>query len=839
MTLEDDATLRSLSVPKIYAYTTKEYSDKAWQSGEGKGLLKIGFTTRNDVEIRIREQFPVAMPEQPWELKLVQDATDGKTVFSDRDVHKVLQEMGRRRVAGEWFECTTDDIQVAMTAILTKTNVSRSRKFSFPLRPEQKYAIEKTAKFYRENAKSGAKNSRFLWNAKMRFGKTFTAYKLAQRMKWQRILILTWKPAVVDSWESDLKNHVDFADWQFISLHNENFLIDKNQPIVWFASFQDVLGKTKDGKRKPKTLQLMKLKWDVVILDEYHFGAWNDNSRNFYMVDDETVDSVEFSEESFPLSVSHYLYLSGTPFRALSTGEFVEDQVYSWTYADEQEAKRTWTGESDRNPYRSLPQMVLLTYKIPDDIRNYANEMEVNEFDLNEFFKAESVEIDGIRSYRFIHEEDVQKWLNLIRGHHLPYDLSVGNKNDHRPPVPFQDLRLLGALRHTLWYLPSVAACHAMGELLRHPSNSFFADYSVVVAAGNEAGIGAKALIPVREAIGVDGTRSRSITLSCSKLNTGVTVPEWTGILMLSNISTPETYFQTAFRVQSPWFMKGVDSERGEVEYVIKPTCYVFDFAPNRALRLVTEYASQLDVSPDHSIRHKLDNFLKYLPVLCFDGFHMQEMKSESLLNFVMTGTTSNLLVRTWQSKRLVNVSNSILSRLLEHPDLLERLERFEAFRKLGTNLEQTINAESALRNLKTVPESRRTKKDKEKISEIERGIRSFREKLQEKLVIFASRVPIFMYLTDFREETLKDVITKLEPELFEKVTNLSVADFELLCEIGIFNVAIMDTAVYQFRRFEDASLNYISTRSVDENEVIGGFYDSYVPKNQIIRGEY
>jgi len=837
MKIDSSSSIKSLRIPKIYAYTTNEFENTKWLTGKGSGLLKIGFTTRSDVELRIKEQFPTSMPLKPWKLKFVREATNGELVFTDKDVHKRLLEMGRRNVNGEWYECTVEDVEVAVQSLFKGSSVHKIRKLNFKLRPEQQYAVNKTCLFF-DNNKTSAKNSRFLWNAKMRFGKTFTAYKLAEKMKWKRILILTWKPAVVDSWENDLTNHTDFKDWQFIGGRAVWNIIDKSKPIVWFASFQDVLGKTKDGKRKPKINELAKLKWDVVILDEYHFGAWNENSKNFYLTDNNKVDSVEFSEEDFPLIVSHYLYLSGTPFRALSTGEFIEDQVYSWTYSDEQEAKKNWKEPSEVNPYEALPQMSLLTYRIPDDIRSFAEQNDENEFDLNEFFRAEKNEESAKKKYNFVHEDEVQKWLNLIRGQHLPYDAKLSGASKNRPPIPFEDIRLLGALRHTLWYLPSVASCYAMAELLKENANIFFSDYEIIVAAGNEAGIGVKALLPVRAAIGHDGTKTRSITLTCSKLNTGVTVPEWSGILMLSNISTPETYFQTAFRVQSPWTVKGIDPIKGELEYIIKPNCYIFDFAPNRALRLITEYASQLDTDPKISTKTKLDNFLNYLPVLCYDGFIMQEMKAESLLDFVLTGTSSNLLARTWQSKRLVNVTNSALARLLEHPELLQRLEKFEAFRKLGKNLEKTINSEKALKKLKSKPESERTKVEKQKITEEEKSIRGFREKLQDKLRLFASRVPIFMYLTDYREETLKDVITKLEPELFEKVTNLSVSDFELLCDIGIFNVPIMDSAVYQFRRFEDASLRYIFPNNDEHNQVIGGFSDSYASREQVILGQ-
>lgn len=829
--------IQSLSLPKIYAYTTNEFEHTPWANGEGKGFLKIGFTTRSDVEDRIREQFPIVMPKRVWTLKFVHDATNGKIVFTDKEVHKKLLELGRRNIKGEWFECTVEDVQIAINAIITGEKIELTRKQNFKLRPEQKYAIKKTANFFRENKAIKSSNSRFLWNAKMRFGKTFTTYKLAEEMNFKRILILTWKPAVVDSWESDLKNHGDFINWQFVGGRNDSVVVDKNNPIVWFASFQDVLGKTKDGQRKSKVKELSKLDWDLVVLDEYHFGAWNDNSKNFYLNEELKEDSVEFVEDEFPLSVKNYLYLSGTPFRALSTGEFIEDQVYSWNYADEQEAKRTWNSAEGENPYASLPQISLLTYKMPDDIRDFAEETETNEFDLNEFFKAERISGNSDRKYQFIHEGEVQKWLNLIRGQHLPYDQRISGASQNRPPIPFEDIRLLGALRHTLWYLPSVAACHAMAELLNEPANSFFQDYSIVVAAGSEAGIGVKALLPVREAIGVDGTKTRSITLTCSKLNTGVTVPEWSGILMLSNISTPETYFQTAFRVQSPWLMKGISGKDGVIDYIIKPNCYIFDFAPNRALSLIAEYASQLDVDPNISSKDKLDKFLNYLPVLCYDGYLMQQMEAESLLQFVLTGTSSTLLARTWQSKRLVNVSNSVLNELLKHADLMGRLEKFEVFRNLGTKLEKTINSEKALKKLKSKPESDRSETEKQKISNEEKSIRKFRQKLQENLVQFASRIPIFMYLTDFREETLKDVITKLESDLFERVTNLRVSDFELLCDIGIFNVGIMDSAVYQFRRFEDSSLNYIHSQQNVANAVYGGFLSSYATKEQVILG--
>jgi len=829
--------ISDLEIPKVYAYTTTEFEKVEWKLGDhGVGLLKVGFTSKNDVEERISQQFPTLMPKKPWILKFVDSAVTGDVAFSDHDVHRKLIELGRKRVNGEWFECTVDDIENVIRAIRTKSKLNPTRLTNFVLRPEQMEAVEKSAAYFSKVDSQDKSHKRFLWNAKMRFGKSFTAYKLAEKMKWERILILTWKPAVVDSWQNDLEGHVDFEDWQFIKSTDEDRRIKGGKPTVWFASFQDVLGKAQDGKVKPRVKEILKVKWDIVILDEYHYGAWNENSASLFATEKISDLDRDILEESIKVDSRNYLYLSGTPFRALANGEFLEDQIYTWTYTDEQRAKIAWQS-SDLNPYSSLPKMTLMTYVLPSDIRNIAESTDENEFDLSEFFSAKThIDEFGRESHKFKHEADVQKWLNLIRGQHLPFQ----NRTDGEqvsPPIPFDDIRLLGALRHTLWYLPSVAACKAMGVLLKEPANAFFHSYEIVVAAGESAGIGVKALEPVRRAITNNGTQTRSITLTCSKLNTGVTVPEWTGIFMLSNLSSPETYFQTAFRVQSPWTIKMVDGKRGMTEYVVKPTCYIFDFAPNRALRLISEYSTQLDLDPDASRREKVQEFLNYLPVLCFDGYVMQELKATTLLNWITHGTASTMLARKWQDSRLVDVGNAALSRLLEHPDLVLRLEKFEAFAKLKTKLEQTIAAEKSLKKLKSSEDSE--DKNKKKIaSDEQKKLRTFRKQLQENLKIFAARIPVFMYLTDFREETLKDVIINLEPELFEKVTNLQVSDFELLCRIGIFNEPLMDSAVYQFRRLEDSSLHYIDIFNKDEaQKIIGGFLSSYATKDDVIKG--
>lgn len=221
-----------------------------------------------------------------------------------------------------------------------------------------------------------------------------------------------------------------------------------------------------------------------------------------------------YDECLMPLKTRAYLYLSGTPFRAISSGEFIEEQIYNWTYSDEQQAKESWPSDKP-NPYASLPKMVMLTYQLPDSIREIAEQGEFDEFDLNEFFSAEDD--------RFVHEDYVQKWLDLIRGSYTENIVTELKLGAEKPPMPYSDSRFLSYLQHTYWFLPSVASCRAMSRLLHKPVNRFFSDYKVIVAAGNDAGMGAKAVEPVYDAMD-DLQKTKTITLSCCKLSTGVTV---------------------------------------------------------------------------------------------------------------------------------------------------------------------------------------------------------------------------------------------------------------------------------------------------------------------------
>ncbi|MBO4268625.1 MAG: GIY-YIG nuclease family protein, partial [Bacteroidaceae bacterium] len=793
---------------------------------------------------RVREQNQTGSIPYRIVLKRPAMRKDG-TSFDDHLIHKILRKNRIRNPEGEWFVADKDTVERAVESAALGKETIIDRIYSFPMRPEQKAAVDKTSAYFNAFVKDPANRGlipHFLWNAKMRFGKTFTTYQLALRMGWTKVLVLTFKPAVKTAWEEDLLTHRDFEGWQFCQKQDDREFnyVNERKPFVCFASFQDVLGRNQMGGIKATNEWIQTVDWDCIVLDEYHYGAWGKNAKNYYDKKDpaltralevgdiinEDADNVRelearemYDEELMPLRTHAYLYLSGTPFRAISTGEFIEEQIYNWTYSDEQRSKKAWRGTD--NPYAQLPKMVMLTYQLPDSIREIASQGEFDEFDLNEFFRAEG---EG-----FVHEEYVQKWLDLIRGAYTENIVTELKLGTEKPPMPFSDARLLSYLQHTYWFLPSVAACKAMAKLLGKRVNRFYHDYKVIVAAGNSAGMGAAAVGPVYDAMS-DPQESKTITLSCGKLSTGVTVKPWTGILMLRNTTSPETYFQAAFRVQSPWT---TTDENGD-EVILKPFCYLFDFAPNRALRLVEEYSCQLNVSESNPEK-KVEEFIRFLPILAFDGSSMKEIDAAGVLDMAMSGTTATLLARRWESAVLVNVDNATLQRLMNNPEAMAALMNIEGFRSLNADIETIINKSEHVKNTKkTKDPGQMTPREKKELTDEEKEYKSKRREIQEKLIKFATRIPVFMYLTDFREYSLKDVIEQLEPELFRKVTGLTLKDFSLLVSLGVFNSELMNDAVYKFKRYEDSSLEYTGINTHD-GTLIGG-WDTVIDTGKIVQ---
>ena len=831
--------------PRIYAYAIADAAHH--------GQLKVGQTTR-DVKRRVAEQLKTAAIQNfTIELDEAAERDDG-SIFTDHEVRAALVKKGFNTTTLEWVQCSVADVSTVLAELRTGQRLGGTHHETFGLRSEQQDAVNKTLDYYQSIwAEDANAAPRFLWNAKMRFGKTFTTYQLAKKLQTKRVLVLTFKPAVEDAWQTDLENHVDFDGWQYLSRSSgsDPTQIDRDRPVVYFGSFQDLLGRDAAGNIKPRNEWLHAVNWDLVVFDEYHFGAWRDTAKELFEGEDDAVAKKEAkleyageldgvnedltvlsnAETDFlPITTRAYLYLSGTPFKALATGEFIEEQIFNWTYTDEQRAKEAFaaTHPTKRNPYAALPQMRLLTYQMPDELLAVASGGEFDEFDLNAFFEAKGTGGGA----EFKHKSDVQKWLDIIRGGYAAQSAEL-LKTGTRPPFPYSDVRLLPYLQHSFWYLPNVAACQAMANLLAERHNTFWLGYQVIMAAGTAAGIGLEALPPVRKAIG-SGFDTNTITLSCGKLTTGVTVAQWSAILMLRNLKSPESYFQAAFRVQSPWSIKNPNGDNPNEEEILKPVCFVFDFAPTRALRQLSEYGIGLspnESNPENAVR----DLVAFLPVLAFDGANMTQIDAGGILDIAMAGTSATLLARKWESALLVNVDNGTLRNILNNPEAMAAVERIEGWRSLGDNVIETIiNKSEKVKDLKgKAKDGELTDKEKKELSAEEKEYKSKRKLVQEKLIKFATRIPAFMYLTDFRENTLQDVITKLEPELFLTVTGLTVQDFHLLVRLKVFNTEQMNAAVFAFRRYEDASLRYTGILSHD-GLTHYGLYDTVVAKELV-----
>ncbi len=391
--------------PQIYAYSIDDNAHT--------GLLKVGQTTR-DVKQRVAEQLKTAAIKN-YRIELASDAVrnDG-SFFSDHEVRARLIQKKFQKAELEWIRCSVNDVKTAITELQTGQRLSGERYEQFGMREEQASAVDKTYDYFqsiwRENKNSAP---RFLWNAKMRFGKTFSSYQLAKKLNAKRVLVVTFKPAVEDAWQTDLESHVDFEGWQYMSraAGGNPSKVKNTTPLVYFGSLQDLLGKDSSGNIKAKNEWLHTINWDLVIFDEYHFGAWRETAKELFSSDEDRIlkqenlqeDSKNYkdkiadlseplgSESDFlPITARAYLYLSGTPFKALSSGEFIEEQIFNWTYTDEQKAKERFSTERsiERNPYAALPQMRLLTYQMPDELLAVASGGEFDEFDLNTFFEA-------------------------------------------------------------------------------------------------------------------------------------------------------------------------------------------------------------------------------------------------------------------------------------------------------------------------------------------------------------------------------------------------------------------------------------------------------------------
>lgn len=845
---------------RIYVYSAPGY-DTDWvrttggMTVEGRGRYKVGYTGRSDPMIRIKEQTGTVYPDGDGIVVHLDEPAireDG-TAFTDHTVHKVLTDAGIHRTS-EVFEATFDEILAALAAVRASQPYDSGRTASFGMRPEQADAVEQTASYYASHAED-PQPARFLWNAKMRFGKTFATYQLAKRLHLRRILVLTYKPAVRTAWKEDLESHVDFIGWRFADRDNAPGPADlvSDIPIVWFASFQDLLGTTTEGDIKDRNTPIHDIAWDLCVLDEYHFGAWQGGAKEVCEVAatttsekalvkaaqaaaddaDEVVDLAEtgtprllatnpesdvdhdLTSADLHLDAARFLYLSGTPFRALTDGEFNEDAIFSWTYPDEQREKAGWNANPGhdpvRNPYRSLPAMEMYTYALSEMASKAIDDGADATFDLSKFFSARRVGPE----WHFDDPDNVREFLNLIRGQ-LGQSVTEKLVNGLKPPFPFSDNRFAAGVQHTVWFMPTVASCHAMKAALEvHP---YFQNHRIHVAAGVGARMGAEAKKPVDEMLATAAKFDQStITLSCGKLMTGVTVPQWGAILILRSLKSPEAYFQAAFRVQSPWTRREPDGSSA----LLKERCFIFDFDPTRALTLIYEYGIRLAGGISRAPSDVIDELIKVLPIFAFDGGRMDAVDVNGVMDWGTAGTGATMLAKRWGSPRLIDLSDTVLNKLLAHSGLVDQLEQMEDFRTLREDAGRILAQSKKLKKPKPAG-SDGDDNDPNDDEELKKGRKARREQvdnLRTKLLKLVQRIPVFMFLTDFRESALVHVIESLDTQLFERVTGLTLDNFHELSAIGVFQPAMMNEAIWQFRLFERASLSYLGGSTAAPSE--------------------
>ena len=660
-------------VRMMYAYRTPEIA-------RHNGWLKIG-DTEQGVHKRIKQQTHTADVRFELEWKDIAMFRDDCTYFRDHDFHDFLTEYKgiERNDHTEWFRIDGQELRRCFEEFVSRDYQQKGLHYSYKLRKEQQDATEKTMAYLKDHNGEG----KFLWNAKPRFGKTLTTYDLIKQMKAKNVLIVTNRPSIANSWYDDFEKYMaGQTGYLFVSdnesLRGRQGVMTRDMFLKWlpnrdenfagqicFESLQGLKGSVYFGGNYNKLKWIKELRWDMLIVDESHEG----------------VDTMRTDRAFNNIQRKFTLYLSGTPFKAIASGEFDDRQIFNWSYTDEQEAKANWAGDS-HNPYQDLPKLNLFTYRMSDIVREKVKQgMELDEegtidyaFDLNEFFKTKE---DGT----FEHEGDVRKFLKALTT---------------QEKFPFATEELRKEMAHTLWLMPNRVDCaKAMAKLLKE-KGSGFEDYEVVLAAGdgkmddNDETV--KAYNKVKDAI---KTHDKTITLSVGQLTTGVTIPEWSGVLMLSNMQSAQLYMQAAFRAQNPYEY----SEGGKI--VRKENAYVFDFDPARTLMLYDEFANNLKKSTaggsgtTDERKQNIRQLLNFFPVIAEDDEgRMMQIDEHKVLSIprkikceevVRRGFMSNLLFRN-----IANIFSapSIVGEILKKMDKAHE----ERGRSTGTNLDEAGN---------------------------------------------------------------------------------------------------------------------------------------------------
>jgi superfamily II DNA or RNA helicase len=665
--------------PQIYAYVLHGYEPK-------NGWIKIGYTERKDVDSRIKEQTHTAAVNLEYSKLWSEPAkfSGSDAWFKDKQLHAYLRKFKKikQEPNTEWFYYDGTPQQAHKDFEDFRNNrldssIQAGNQLEYKLRGEQELAVERTLAYARANP-----SGEFLWNAKPRFGKTLTTYDLARRMGARKVLVVTNRPAIANSWFDDFETFIAWqTNYSFISttdslkerpvLTRDEFIMQltnapkdkRSDRFIAFISLQDLKGAISFGGAFDKLKWVKDLEWDLLVIDEAHEG----------------VDTFKTDVAFNNIKRGFTLHLSGTPFRAVASGKFTEEQIFNWTYADEQNAKANWSDTEQNNPYERLPRLNLFSYQmsqmITDEVNKGANidGKDVDfAFDLNEFFETNG-------SGNFVHEAEVSKWLDTL------------SKNEK---YPFSTKELRDELKHTFWLLNRVASAKALAKLLKqHP---VFENYEIILAAGDgrtedDPAANERSLDRVRAAI---KQHEKTITLSVGQLTTGVTIPEWSAVLMLSNVKSPSLYMQAGFRAQNPWAFES----NGEMQQ--KQNAYIFDFAPERTLVIYDEFANNLNsktAGGGGTTVDREDNIrvlLNFFPVIAEDDEgKMIELDVRQVLTIPKSIKAREVVKRGFMSNLLFqNISGIFAS--TEAREILEQLNPVDVGKVTPRQTDEAIDTQ-------------------------------------------------------------------------------------------------------------------------------------------------
>ena len=692
-------------------------------------------------EIRIKEQITAANSADPYEILYVADVSDVCETGDDNESLSRLRQLeqnwlhAKQKRAGtwvpsdkeksEWFfdpkHTSVDNVVGFGKSLINEWRHGVSRPNAYLMREEQHHCHDQAVAHFQSGGQ------KFLMNAKMRFGKTFVSYQIMKSLAVQRVLVITYKPAVDDSWREDLETHVDFDGWHYHSARtdysNDNpIVLDGTAVEILFASFQDL-----NDFDKPKWAQALHYKYDLVVIDEMHYGSKTDRAQD-------TLSQLNYDR---------ILYVSGTPLKALMSGEFLEEEIYTWGYADEQ-AKRqqekllNW----DTELYRWLPVMKFHTFEVSEEAKKIVQSYDPDEaFSMTKMFGSNTGE-------QFNDESSVKLFLDQVFG--------IGVRKEHSPVRTF-------AVDHMLWVMPpNVNSATAMSLLLERRVGE---DYKIINVSGDNV----RSLDRVKQLI---MTYPKTITVTCGRFNTGVTVPEWDAVFMMDDTRAPETYFQTIFRCQSP------DRQR------FKESCAVMDFNPQRCLEMIYEFAD-ITARPGQSTQEAVRHFLEFAPVLDHSANRPVEITVDHVLN--MMAETGGYAERFGSS---VMLNWALLDSVEDKfygidPEANARLSKEIADNGLekGKNYEGTNKA------------STKTTADEDEKA---------RRELRQRVTTMMRRLPTYLFTEEARVDNCADIVKVGNDTWFEESVGISLQDFDELCQ-GFINTDRLNRAIMAFNQMKSA----------------------------------